>query len=549
MPDERKKTGKHSKSKVKEFRGKGTVEGKVPIPLEEEITIQGAREVLEKRHKKNIGRSYDCKVIGTDTHLIIKRKSVVGSAPRELSFACTDILRFFIFARDPRLVILVVPEKPEGRRAYLLLKMHDDKQANQVCNVIQEGRKRLNQAAAQPAQEAPPTPSQPENSLVAAAYKDTSALNLEMQEKPTMEEEEDARSTTSSEHSSEDEIRQTARSEPALARTPLPSKEDIRKEVEEEAEEKKGDKPGKRAMSNEGLFAISEVPRSGSQNPDKDDWTFTPVPAAPTPVRVEEQPKSPTITAVQVSEQQASAAFANQSPPPLESPATPQPKESFQPLPRTLAQSPVPFTQMDDYDQQTPLKIMTPTSAVENIKKAERKEKPQSHLHSPRGLPRQSLDNRRRMEAPVTEEMWYNYKGTPKEPCMPQVRNLEELKRELLRDLYDEDWSVDVKIVETVGNYGSRISDQGNVFMFAAHHLVPEDYGHWDCQSSNAEDESSSSESSSSSSSSSSPRRHRHGRKTNGRAGIQYSSSTNSSDEETYRAQKINVAPRHLLST
>ncbi|VDL88958.1 unnamed protein product [Schistocephalus solidus] len=541
MPHDHKKAGK--KSKPKEFRGKGNVEGKVPIPMEEEITIQGAREVLENRHKKNIGKSYDCKVIGTDTHLIIKRSAVVGSAPRELSFACTDILRFFIFARDPRLVILVVPEKPEGRRAYLLLKMHDDKQANQVCNVIQEGRKRLNQGAPPTSQETPPTPSQAENSLVAAAYKDSSALNLEMQEKAAVEEEEDAASTTSSEQNSEDEVRQTARSEPALFASPVSSKEDSRLEGAEK--EKEGtDKPKKKAMSNEGLFAISEAPMSDSQNPDREALAITPVPAAAMPLREEKARKSSVVSPVLVAEQKARVPLSNQSPAQLESPSTPQLKEGFQPL----VQSPVPFTQMDDYvEQQPPLKIMTPTTAVEGVKKAERKEKSHS-VNSPRILPRQALETRRRMDAPVTEEMWYNYKGTPREPCMPQVRNLEELKRELLRDLYDEDWSVDVKIVETVGNFGSRISDQGSVFMFAAHHLVPEDYGRWDCQSSHAGDASSSSESSTSSSSSSSSRRHRHARKTTGRASMQYASST-SSDDETYRAQKIKLAPRHLVST
>ncbi|VDN35062.1 unnamed protein product [Dibothriocephalus latus] len=164
---------------------------------------------------------------------------------------------------------------------------------------------------------------------------------------------------------------------------------------------------------------------------------------------------------------------------------------------------------MDDYEQQqqAPLKIITPSSAVESGKKAGRKKEKRHSVHSPRSLPRQSLEQRRRMDPPVTEEMWFNYSGHPKEPYMPQ---------------------------------------QGSVYMFAAHHLVPEDRGRFDCQSSHGEETSSTS--STSSSSSPSARKHRHGHKANGLANMQYTSSS-SSDEEIYRGQKMKLVAHRLVST
>ncbi|KAL3315944.1 hypothetical protein Ciccas_005420 [Cichlidogyrus casuarinus] len=63
--------------------------------------------------------------------------------------------------------------------------------------------------------------------------------------------------------------------------------------------------------------------------------------------------------------------------------------------------------------------------------------------------------------------------GSSIESLSPSSSNL---RRELSNPHLDEDaWAVDVKYIDTHPKYGSRISENGPVYMFIAHHLAPND--------------------------------------------------------------------------
>jgi len=110
---------------------------------------------------------------------------------------------------------------------------------------------------------------------------------------------------------------------------------------------------------------------------------------------------------------------------------------------------------------------------------------------SPRSLPRQPLEENhsRRKQAPVTEEMEFNVHDSWKPKHPKSLFKGDDLNKVLYHDMYDKDWAVDVKIIENVGEFGSRISETGNVYMFTAHHLVPENYCRIECSSSSDDEE------------------------------------------------------------
>ena len=392
-------TGKHKHRKDKagiEFKTDAVVEGRVPIKPEDEVDIQGAREILEMHSQQNMGKAYKVKIFGTDTRLIIKRKSVVGSAPRELSLLCTEVYRFFIFARDPKLVILVVPEKPDGNRAYLLLKMRSESDANRVCNVIQNGRKNL-------ASQAPPS--------------------------------------------------QTSTASPGKARTSAGEE----MEVEMQENGKSSDKPSSYEVESESEQSESEgsdTVSASSVKKDTNNNNYSAVTPTSTP-KVESSRKISNGTAkmdeIQI-EQTNAPEVKSAFPAMLDNSDTSSERGPKETSPKSL--------------QRTPLYGASPASKPRKEKKR--------HQH--------------RREAPRTEEM---YVEPPKNWKIAQpiyARREAELREALLVDSYDDDWAVDVKLIKTDGGFGSYLSESGNVYMFTAHHLIPENYSHFDCSSS-SEDE------------------------------------------------------------
>lgn len=387
---------KHHKSKITaEFKTDGVVEGRVPIKPQDEVDIQGAREVLEMRSHRNLGKSYKVKVIGTDTRLILKRKSVVGSGPRELSLLCNEVYRFFIFARDPKLVILVVPDQSEGNRAYLLLKMKSEADANRVCNVIQSGRKRLSTQA--------PLSAQPEATSPGQSRASESAIS----EEPEMEMQENGKGT---------------------------------------------DKPSSYEVEEESDHSEDEESDTGSESTAKKS----------------NQTRTPDVSPRAISPRKASETASKPEVNEIDTHATPEVRSAF---PAMLDQ-PNSESEKEDEEEDTSPRTL-----------------PRTPLHS--GPPSTKVDKkkqRHRREPPRIEEM---YVEPPKNWKVAQpiyARREEELREALLVDMYDDDWAVDVKLIKTDGGFGSRLSDSGNVYMFTAHHLVPENYSYFECSSSSDEE-------------------------------------------------------------
>ncbi|EUB57192.1 hypothetical protein ECG_02067 [Echinococcus granulosus] len=387
---------KHRKEKTSaEFKTEAVIEGRVPIKPQDEVDIQGAREVLEMRSHRNLGKAHKVKVIGTDTRLIIKRKSVVGSAPRELSLLCNEIFRFFIFARDPKLVILVVPDKSEGNRAYLLLKMKSESDANRVCNVIQSGRKKLSSQAPLPSQSEVTSPGQ------------------------------------------------SRASKGAISEEP---------EVEMQENGKDVDKPPTYDVEEESDHSENEEPNTASESTAKESTHAAKPDVSPRAIsprkapEIESKPevnKIDTVTTPEV--QSAFPAMLNE-----DKSETEKEDDEENTSPRTLPR--------------TPLHSASPSTKVSKKK--------QHHRRQP----------------PLIEEM---YVEAPKNWKVAQpiyARREEELREALLVDMYDDDWAVDVKIIKTDGGFGSRLSESGNVYMFTAHHLVPENYSYFECSSSSDEE-------------------------------------------------------------
>ncbi|KAL5967602.1 hypothetical protein TSMEX_004651 [Taenia solium] len=389
---------KHRKTKItSEFKTDGVVEGRVPIKPQDEVDIQGAREVLEMRSHRNLGKSYKVKIIGTETRLIIKRKSVVGSGPRELSLLCNEVYRFFIFARDPKLVILVVPDQSEGNRAYLLLKMKSEADANRVCNVIQNGRKRLNAQA--------PLSAQPEVTSPG----------------------------------------QSRASESAISEEP---------EVEMQENGKGADKPSSYEVEEESDHSENEESDTDSESTArKSIHTRTP---DVSPRAISSRKSSETASKLEVNE--------------IDTCATPVVQSAY---PAMLDQPKSESEKGDEDEEQD--------ASPRNL--------PRTPLHS--GPPSTKVDKKKqhhRREPPRIEEM---YVEPPKNWKVAQpiyARREEELREALLVDMYDDDWAVDVKLIKTDGGFGSRLSDSGNVYMFTAHHLVPENYSYFECSSSSDEE-------------------------------------------------------------
>ncbi|VDM21934.1 unnamed protein product [Hydatigera taeniaeformis] len=386
---------KHHKERISaEFKSDGVVEGRVPIKPQDEVDIQGAREVLEMRSHRNLGKAYKVKVIGTDTRLIIKRKSVVGSGQRELSLLCNEVYRFFIFARDPKLVILVVPDQSEGKRAYLLLKMKSESDANRVCNVIQSGRKRLNSQA--------PLPAQPEATSPG----------------------------------------QSRASESAISEEP---------EVEMQENGKSVDKPSSYEVEEGNDHSEDEESEAASESTTKSIHTRTPdtSPRTISPRKASETESKPEVNEIAVH-------------------STPEVRSAFPAMlnPRK------PESEKEDDEEDTSPRTL-----------------PRTPLHSgPPSTKANKKKQQHRREPPRIEEM---YVEPPKNWKVAQpicARREEELREALLVDMYDDDWAVDVKLIKTDGGFGSRLSDSGNVYMFTAHHLVPENYSYFECSSSSDEE-------------------------------------------------------------
>ncbi|KAM7541195.1 hypothetical protein Aperf_G00000026007 [Anoplocephala perfoliata] len=382
-----------------EFKADAVVEGKVPIKPQDEVDIQSAREVLDMRTRKNLGKSHKVKVIGTDTRIIIKRKSVVSSGPREISLLCNEVYRFFIFTRDPKLVILVIPDPPEGNRAYLLLKMKSQADANAVCNVIQSGRKKLSsQSALQP---------------------------------------------------------ETAKS-PGQGRTSesAPPEE---AEVEMQENGKSVDKP-----------ASYEVETESSHSEDEHEDVESNAGSASTPKK-STRTTTPEVPSPKISE------------PAIEV----KPEEEHIELAAT-SQVHSAFPGMMEHE------INVNSAVKSDLDKEDTSPRslPRTPLHtSPLATrPKKEKKSRPHREPPLTEEM---YVEPPKNWKVAQpiyARREEELRQALLVDMYDDDWAVDVKLIKSDGSFGSHISDTGNVYMFTAHHLVPENYNYFECSSSSDEE-------------------------------------------------------------
>lgn len=387
-----------------EFKAEAVVEGKFPIKPQDEVDIQSAREVFDLRSRKNMGKSYKVKVIGTDTRLIIKRKSVVSSSPREISLLCNEVYRFFIFTRDPKLVILVIPDPPEGNRAYLLLKMKSQADANAVCNIIQNGRKKLSsQSALQQETVKSPGPSRASESI------QQEETEVEMQENGKSMDKPDSYESESSQ--SEDE------------------------------------------------HAVADTNAGSISTPKKDDHT------------------TPEVSSRRISEGVSEIKIEDE---PIQMAATPEVHSAFPGMmenEKNKSSAPKSDSEKEDAIPRslprTPLHLIP--GDTESKPKKEKKEKKEKKRHH-------------RREPPLTEEM---YVEPPKNWKVAQpicARREDELKKALLFDMYDDDWAVDVKLIKSDGSFGSRISDTGNVYMFTAHHLVPENYSYFECSSSSDEE-------------------------------------------------------------
>lgn len=401
-------TTSSTSKKSSEFKANAVVEGRVHIKAQDEVNIQGAREVLEMKTRHSLGKSYKVKIIGTDTRIILKRKSVVGSAPREFSLLWNEIYRFFIFERDPKLVILIIAEKPEGTRAYLLLKMKTNSEANNLCNAIQSGRKRLSSQSVQPVPASPRVAKSTEGG--AAAAHEGEEEEVEMQE--------NGKSVDKPELFNESELNSS------------------HSEGESEEEEKVKGSTKESIPTTTTATTASEPSSRKISEPNSHD-VFT----------KESEVQKNAISVVH-------SAFPGKLEHSIESEDDTSPRS----LPRA------------------PLESRTPPASPKKTKTKAEEMKKKKH------------DGKHRREAPVTEEM---YVEPPKNWKVAQplyARRESELREALLRDMYDDDWAVDLKLIKTDGSFGSRISDTGNVFMFTAHHLVPENYGCFECSSSSDEE-------------------------------------------------------------
>lgn len=429
--DGKKKHKSRGKS-AKDFHGSGVVEGVVPIPNDVEVDIQNAREVLDSRSKKNLGKPYKVKVTGTDTSLIIKRKSVMRSAPREQTLLCNEIYRFFIFVRDPKLVILVVPNKQNEKRAYLLLKMKDENQANQVCNVIQNGRKRLSaNSVLQSKPKIEETPEMQENGTPV----DKPASYLETKE------EEDT-SGKSSPASSPEMPRKSVSS-----RTSSHETVEVMPQVAEGKEASTALRAGDSRSESASSRNTSEKSLSESISKNLSQYSLQ-------DTSLKQQPEIESSTS-----------------------KTPTP---IPPKPKKQPEEPIRVSSNMNVESAAPMYYESDSSGEDHS--------------APRWLPRQPLKDghRRRKHAPVIEEMEFKVPANWKPIKPKQLFKGDDLREALLRDMYDKDWAVDVKIIENVGDFGSRISENGNVYMFTAHHLIPENYCNIECitsSSSSSEEE------------------------------------------------------------
>ncbi|VDN34950.1 unnamed protein product [Dibothriocephalus latus] len=132
---------KNDKKKEKNTLGHAILRGYVPIPNGQEVTIEAAIEAIEAPSKKSIEIPYKCKVFDSVTYLVVRRKDVVDTAiPWKLRIPYLEIYRYLIFARDPCLVVLVIPEKASENWAYLILSMETPAQASAICDAIQKRR-------------------------------------------------------------------------------------------------------------------------------------------------------------------------------------------------------------------------------------------------------------------------------------------------------------------------------------------------------------------------------------------------------------------------
>ncbi|VDN43239.1 unnamed protein product, partial [Dibothriocephalus latus] len=130
---------KDKKSKKRNVFGRALLSGYVPIPKGQEVTIDTAIEAVEAVSKRSIKKPYKCKVLDSVTYLVVRRKNVVDTGkPWKLRVPYLEIYRYFIFARDPCLVVLVIPEKTSGYLAYLMLTMETPAQASAICDAIQK---------------------------------------------------------------------------------------------------------------------------------------------------------------------------------------------------------------------------------------------------------------------------------------------------------------------------------------------------------------------------------------------------------------------------
>ncbi|BHF57377.1 hypothetical protein SprV_0100031800 [Sparganum proliferum] len=416
-PKSETKHSQKSKKTPKTVFGSALLTGYVPIPKQQEVSIENALQAVESVSKRTIQKPYKCKVSDSITYLVVRRRNVVNSArPWKLRIPYLEIYRYFIFARDPTLVVLVIPEKTSGNLAYLMLNMETPEQAAAICDAIQK-RRRSNVNGST-------TPESKANQQM-DAYSNTATAEMTHLGLP-----EDHNGNTHEGREGDLE----------------PSEDHCEKEAS-------------------GTATMESVMAEGQKSAAPISW----------PSLQEPSTEAETDDKHQVSPDA----------PQTDSEETPGLLETFiKASNKELQNSAVPFMydsegpeeRSDEGDSDSDGEAQDETESRRG-RAREEEIRPQEVSQQNTGVESsegQSKSRIARREPPKFVEMPVNFLGPLDKDLPVENRDFETLRQTLLHDKYDDDWVVDMKMVKGEGNYYSHIREDGDILMFAAHHLVPE---------------------------------------------------------------------------
>ncbi|KAL7063093.1 hypothetical protein AAHC03_01964 [Spirometra sp. Aus1] len=405
-----------SKKTPKTVFGSALLTGYVPIPKQQEVSIENALEAVESVSKRTIQKPYKCKVSDSITYLVVRRRNVVNSArPWKLRIPYLEIYRYFIFARDPTLVVLVIPEKTSGNLAYLLLNMETPDQAAAICDAIQK-RRRSNVNGS--------TTLDHKANQQTDACSNTATAEMTHLGPP----EGDSGSTQEGRENGLE-----------------PSEDHCEKEASGTTTAESVMAEGQKSAAPLSWPSVQEPSTEAEETDDKHQVS----PDAPQT----DSEETPGLleTLIKASNKE------------LQNSAVPFMYDSEGPEERSDESD-------SDGEEQNETESRRRRVREEEIRPQDVTQQSKSAVSSEG----QSKSRMARREPPKFVEMPVDFLGSHGNDQPAENRNFEALRQSLLHDKYDDDWAVDMKMVKGDGNYYSHIRDDGDILMFVAHHLVPE---------------------------------------------------------------------------